>query len=76
MLKNEMAFYNRDNAMKVAQILLEEKYIVMLSKEEDLTIVNFEFSWDCDRNDVVFMNKDEYYEEFDKFREEILNDNR
>ena len=43
-MKNEMAFANEDNAMTVARILMNEDYVIMLSREEDLTIVSFEYS--------------------------------
>ena len=64
MFKNEIAFDNHENAMKVAQMLLDEHYVVMLSREENLFILNYEYSHFCDRNDVVFMRKDEFEEEF------------
>ena len=62
-MKNELAFANEDGAMTVARILMNEDYVVMLSKEENLTIVNFEYSQYSDRNGVVFMSRDEYKEE-------------
>jgi len=70
MYKNEIAFDNHENAMVVASMLLNEHYVVMLSKEENLTILNFEYSHNSDRNDVVFQNKEEYEEDWDKFREQ------
>ena len=62
-MKNELAFASEDSAMTVARILMNEDYVVMLSKEENLTIVNFEYSQYSDRNGVVFMSRDEYKEE-------------
>ena len=62
-MKNELAFANEDSATTVARILMNEDYVVMLSKEENLTIVNFEYSQYSDRNGVVFMSRDEYKEE-------------
>lgn len=70
MYKNEIAFNNHENAMAVASMLLNEHYVVMLSKEENLTILNFEYSHYSDRNDVIFQNKEEYEEDWDKFREQ------
>ena len=54
----EIAFSVPENAFKVAEALLEEGYVVMLSREEDLYIVNFLYSKYADRNDVVFMDRD------------------
>lgn len=47
-----------DDAVAIAKILVKNGNVVMLSKEEDLTIVNFIWSQnESDRNDVVFMDR-------------------
>ena len=57
---NEIACHKFANAESLAEILLDEGYVVMLSKEEDLTIVNYIWSHrNADRNDVAFMSRDE-----------------
>ena len=61
-MKNEIAFKSCDNCMQVARILIEESNVVLISREENLWILNYEYSHDSDRNDVVFMSKDEFYE--------------
>lgn len=68
MYKNEIAFKDHFNGMTVAEMLLEEGNVVMLSYEEDLLIVNWEWceSGFANRNDVVFMSQWEYEEELDK----------
>ena len=67
MFKNELAFKNHENGMKVAKMLLDEDYVVLLSYEEQLLIVNYEWSErGADRNDVIFMRRDEFEEEFFK----------
>lgn len=49
------------HAMDLAEILLDEEYVVMISKEEDLFIVNYIWSEsDANRNDVVFMSREDY----------------
>ena len=62
---NEIAFDSSEDAFKTAELLLKNGYIVMISKEEHLTIVNY--SWTCDseanRNEVCFQTK-EAVEEF------------
>ena len=68
MFKNEIAFKDHFNGMQVAEMLLEEGYVVMLSYEEELLIVNWEWceSGFANRNDVVFMSRCEYEEDLDK----------
>ena len=69
--KNELGFKNEEDAMKVASILLNNFYVVMLSKEENLTIVNYEYSHLSDRNDVIFRSLEEWeWEEYNKEKEE------
>ena len=64
MYKNEIAFKNHKNGLVVAKALLDEDYVVMLSYEEQLLIINYEWSErGANRNDVVFMRRDEYEEE-------------
>lgn len=76
-MKNELTFKNHARGMDVAHALLDEDYVVMLSYEEDLLIVNYEWSeHGADRNDVVFMQRDEYEEEFDKQFDAIIADLR
>ena len=65
-MNNTIAFKSHENGMKVAEILLKEGYIVLLSYEEDLLIVNWEWceSGYADRNEVVFMPRDEFDEKY------------
>ena len=65
MMKNELAFKDRNAAFRVADMLIDEDYVVMISKEENLIIVNYEWSeHNSDRNDVVFMRRDEFEEHY------------
>lgn len=64
MFQNELSFYNHERGMTVAKALLDEHYIVLLSYEEDLLILNYEWSPNTNRNDVVFMRRDVFEEEF------------
>lgn len=74
-MKNEIAFKNHSRGLGVAKALLDEGNVVMLSYEEEFLILNWEFSeHDADRNDIVFMRRDEYEEEFDEQYEDIIND--
>ena len=76
MYRNEIAFKDHDRGMEVAKILLEEEYVVMLSHEENLLIVNWEWcdAPQADRNHVVFVSREAYEDDMDKFAEEIRND--
>ena len=74
-MRNELVFKNHDRGFKVAKMLLDEGSVVMLSYEEEFLILNWEFSeHGADRNDVVFMRRDEYEERFDEQYEDIIND--
>ena len=74
-MKNELTFKNHCRGFEVAKTLLDEGYVIMLSYEEDFLVLNWEFSeHGADRNDVVFMRRDEYEEEFDEQYEDIIND--
>ena len=67
MYGNEIAFKDHINGMSVAEMLLEEGNVVMLSYEDDLLIVNWEWCEGgfANRNDVVFMSQWEYEEELE-----------
>ena len=75
-MKHELVFKNHDNGFKVAKMLLDEGNVVLLSYEEELLIINWEWceSGYADRNEVVFMRRDEFEEEFDEQYEDIMND--
>lgn len=62
--KNEISFFNMEDALATTRILLRNDYVVMLSQEENLWIVNYEWSPTCNRNDVVFISRDEFEDEF------------
>lgn len=63
-MKNEIAFKSCENCMEVARILVEENNVVLISREEDLWILNFVYSEHSDRNDVVFMSQEEFYNKY------------
>lgn len=67
MYEHEIVFKNHDAGMKVAKALLDEDYVVLLSYEEQLLVLNYEWSErGADRNDVVFMPRYKYEEEIYK----------
>jgi len=56
---NEIAVNNLQDAQRMAELLLANNYVVMISKEENLYIVNYLWSPNnADRNDVVFQNRE------------------
>lgn len=74
-MRNGLAFTDYDRGFDVARALLDEGYIVMLSYEEEFLILAYEFSeHGADRNDIVFMRRDEFEAEFDEQYEDIIND--
>ena len=57
---NEIAFHSYSDALTVAEVLLQNDYVVMISREENLYIVNYLWSPNhADRNDVVFSSREE-----------------
>lgn len=62
--RNEIAVKNFDDALKLVDILLTNEYVTMISKEENLYIINYIWSVrGSDRNDVCFQDR-EAVEEF------------
>ena len=61
---NEIAFANSEDAFKVAETLLKNGYVVMVSKEERFTIVNYLWTSysEANRNEVCFQNRDDVEE--------------
>lgn len=64
MYVHEISFYNHEKGLQVAKALLDEHYVVMLSYEENLLILNYEWSPLSNRNDVVFMPRDDFEEKY------------
>ena len=64
-MRRELAFETAEAAFEtVRQMLTNGHYVVMLSREEQLWIVNYEYSDLCNRNDVVFMSNDDFYDKY------------
>ncbi len=58
--KNEIALHSFEDAVAIAKTLLDNGYVTMISREEQLYIVNYVWSPnDADRNDVAFMDREE-----------------
>ncbi len=56
---NEIAVKNYADALTLAETLLNNGYVVMLSREENLYIINYIWSQKgCNRNDVVFQDRE------------------
>lgn len=63
MYHNELAFKDHERGMKVAKALLDENYAVLLTYEESLLIVNWEWCEKyADREQVVFMPRYQFDE--------------
>lgn len=70
--RNEIEFDSPDNAMNVAKVLMNEGYVVLLSKEYEFTVVNYIHTINrCDRNDVIFLNYEEFYEKHEDIAKEF-----
>lgn len=60
----ELCFTIREDAFKVADMLVQNGYVVMVSIEEDLVILNCVNTLYADRNEVVFMERDKFEDNF------------
>ena len=58
----EIALDTYEDAVATAEILLRNNYVVMLSREDAIFIVNAVFAVYGDRNDAVFMSR-EYFDD-------------
>ena len=57
---NEIALHSYEDAVALTKVLLDNGYVAMISREEQLYIVNYVWSQrGADRNDVAFMDRDE-----------------
>lgn len=63
-MKSEIAVQSKESALKIVDILVDEEYCVMLSREEDLYIIDFEYSEYSDRNNVIFMDRETFEQKF------------
>lgn len=69
-MKDEIAVSNKETAFQIANLLVDEEYVVMISREESLYVVNYIYSQFSDRNDVVFVDRDSFYEKYREIVEE------
>ena len=64
---NEIAVHSAEEAFNLAKTLLNNGYVTMISREENLFIVNYIWSPpDADRNGVCFLDKEIIEEEIFK----------
>ena len=70
--ENEIAVNSFEDAVTIAKILLKNHNAVLLTEEEDLTIVNWVWcqSSQSNRNDVVFMDRCSFEENFQQVENE------
>lgn len=58
--KHEVALHSYEDATTMVKILLNNGYVAMISREEELYIINYVWSQrNANRNDVAFMDRDE-----------------
>ncbi len=68
---SELAFETPEAAFSAVKAMLEDgHYVCMVSREEQLWIVNYQYSDLCNRNDVVFMNREDFEEKYCEIRED------
>ncbi len=71
----ELTFKSFDSATIIADMLMDEGYVILLSREEDLYVVNYIWSErGADRNDVVFMDRCDFDMDFYEVEDEEEDD--
>lgn len=63
-MENQLAFRDEKSALEVARMLIQENYVVMLSREEELIVLNFEWVPDANRNGIVFISRETFEETY------------
>lgn len=72
---NEIACGSFEDASKIVEILIKNNYVCMLSQEENLTIINYEWEEYCDRNGMIFRNREDWeWEEEKEYEGDCCND--
>ena len=51
-MEHEIALHDKETALKIANILVDEDYAVMISREENLYIINYIYAQYSDRNSL------------------------
>lgn len=69
-MKSEIAVQSKESALKIVDILVDEEYCVMLSREESLYVINYEYSEYSDRNNVIFMDRETFEQKFEEIIKE------
>lgn len=63
---------NYEDAAAIQKILIDNDYCVMMSREEDLWVLNWVWSENrANRNDVIFISRADY--EFEQYKEQTEN---
>ena len=75
--KTEISVDSHEDAVELARILLDNGYAVLLTREEDLTMINYIYAEDLDcneasRNNVVFCSRENMHE----YEEAIIEEKR
>ena len=78
--KNELVFDTFEDMVAVLQATTHNEpersgdYCVLVSREENLYVLNFQYAKYCDRNDVVFMDREVFYDYIEKGTKENEDD--
>lgn len=68
---SELAFETPEAAFSAVKAMLEDgHYVCMVSREEQFWIMNYIYSDRCDRNDVVFMSREDFEEKYCEVEDE------
>lgn len=59
-MTNDLVFTSFEEASQVAKTLLNNNYVCMLSLEDDLVILSYEWEEHSNRNGIVFRNLEDW----------------
>lgn len=66
---NEITVRSLEEVKSIQKILIDNNYVVMVSKEEQYYVINYIWSYLADRNDIVFRNRSDFLNDFSEENE-------
>lgn len=73
--ERDIAVKSYEDAMEIVKVLLRNSYCVMLSMEEDLVIIHYEWTQGfADRNQMVFRNREDLELEYEDYLKDMGDD--
>ena len=69
---NELALRSFEDVSQVIESLVNNGYVVMVSREENLWIINYEWTNnESDRNDIVFILREKVEDQLSSYKDTL-----